>query len=495
MTRRSRPDHKAARERGTTFIEVLVTALLLALVTAGLLPLLTAGQQGYDEARRRQEMTGNARSALDKLLREVRAAESFRALGAGLARLTLFWGDGTGDMPTVEYVLNTTTGDLEYRWKDNWDYRQPITVNASDAVASGYAVALTFNHAALVSAGKSLATGDDIRIRYWNGSKMIELDRMLDPTSGWNLTNTKIWFPLQAAIAANGSSTNYYLNYGNPAAISPPANGDNVFLDYEDGSTLDGWTRRDTLGTYSATATDGFRFQDSTGSGYREFTKAVTHSNVEIFWGFWVVSTSGTDSRMPGVTARRSNTGAGYWVTPGFRRNSRLAIHRVVTWSGANDIATVNSSVTAGTNYYGRFYLVGNSIRAKIWQTTSAEPAGWQVTATDTTSASGNHYGLVNADRQPLDHRQRTVILRPRVANEPTLTPGAEAAGPRTDPLVALAGPFRSITVTCFDAAGTAIACSPTTAVRAVQVALVVMDPTGLIPDITVTGRASRYSP
>ncbi len=494
--RRSRPDRSTSLERGATFIEVLVTALLLALVTAGLLPLLTAGQQGYDDARRRQEMTGNARVALDKLLREIRAAESFRALGAGLVRLMLFWGDGTGDMPTVEYVLNTSTSNLEYRWKDNWDYRQPITVTAADAVTSGYAVALTFNHAALVSAGKSLASGDDLRIRYWTGTKMVELDRMLDPTSGWNLTSTKIWFRLQAAIAANGSSTNTYLFYGNPAAGSPPANGDNIFLDYEDGSTLDGWTRRDTLpGTYSATATDGFRFQDTLDRGFRELTKAVSHSNVEIFWGFWVISGSSGDSRMPGVTARRSNTGAGYWVTPGFGGNSNLAIHRPGTWSDDRDIASVNSSVTAGTNYYGRFYLVGSSIRAKIWQTAAAEPAGWQVTVTDTTSASGNHYGLVNGDREPLDHRQRTVILRPRVANEPALTLGAEAAGTRTDPLVALAGPFRSMTVTCYDAAGSAIACAPTSAVRSVQVALVVMDPTGLIPDITVTGRASRYSP
>lgn len=64
-----------------------------------------------------------------------------------------------------------------------------------------------------------------------------------------------------------------------------------------------------------------------------------------------------------------------------------------------------------------------------------------------------------------------------------------------TDPFQPLAGPFRSMSVSCFDAAGAAIACSPAASVRSVQVALVVMDPQGKIPDITVTSRAFRQTP
>src|SRR5207253_11095072 len=106
---------------------------------------------------------------------------------------------GTGAAPTVQYSLNGATHNLEYRWSADYDYREPITIVAVNAVASGYAVALTFNHAALVTLVKSLPSGDDVRVRYWNGTSMTELDRVVDPTSAWNnpITNTKIWFRLQ----------------------------------------------------------------------------------------------------------------------------------------------------------------------------------------------------------------------------------------------------------------------------------------------------------
>ena len=368
MPRSPRARRICRDQAGISYIEVLVTVMLLALVVGGLLPLLTGGQQGYDELRRRQEMMQNARVALDKMLRELRAAESFRTLTPSLVRFTLLWGDGTGDAPTVEYSLNGATNNLEYRWKDNWDYRKQVTVSASDAVSAGYAVALTFDHAALVTAGKSLASGDDVRIRYWNGSKMIGLDRVLDPTSGWNRTNTIIWFPLQAAIAASGTNANYYLYYGNLSAGSPPANGDNVFLDYEDGTTLDGWTRRDSLsGTFSSSPADGFIFQASATTGFRELTKNVPNGNVEIFWGFRSVST-GNNTRQAGVGARLSDTGAGYRVTPGdTATNDRLRIRFWSSWgAGAGGLGNAIVPISSATDYFGRFYLVGSSIRAKV---------------------------------------------------------------------------------------------------------------------------------
>ena len=58
-----------------------------------------------------------------------------------------------------------------------------------------------------------------------------------------------------------------------------------------------------------------------------------------------------------------------------------------------------------------------------------------------------------------------------------------------------LAGPFRSMSVECFDAAGASIACTPVASVRSVQVSLVVMDPQGKVPDITVTSRAFQQVP
>src|SRR5207302_8024382 len=69
-----------AGEAGATLIEVQVTTLLLALVVGALFPVLSIGQQGSDYSRRRQTMTQTGRVALDKLIRELRAAESFRTL-------------------------------------------------------------------------------------------------------------------------------------------------------------------------------------------------------------------------------------------------------------------------------------------------------------------------------------------------------------------------------------------------------------------------------
>ncbi len=63
------------------------------------------------------------------------------------------------------------------------------------------------------------------------------------------------------------------------------------------------------------------------------------------------------------------------------------------------------------------------------------------------------------------------------------------------NPFRSLAGPFRSMSVLCFDAAGAALACTSVASVRSVQVSLVAMDPQGEVADITVTARAFRQVP
>src|SRR2546426_652275 len=152
--------------------------------------------------------------------------------------------------------------------------------------------------------------------------------------------------------------------------------------------------------------------------------------------------------------------------------------------------------ITTNASYYGRFYLVASTIQAKVWQVGAAEPAAWQATVTNANASSGNHYSLVDSQAPSMDHRHRTLIIRPRVAVEPTLTLGLEASGARSDTLAPLAGPFRSLSVACFDATNASIpSCSPTSSVRAVRVTLVVMDPTGAVPDITLTDEAFRQRP
>jgi hypothetical protein len=127
-----------------------------------------------------------------------------------------------------------------------WSLSRPITVTAGTAaVPADYSVSVVFDHAALVAAGKSLASGNDVRIGRWNGTTWTELDRVLDPGSTWNATTTRVWFRAGAPIAAQGQEEAYHLHYGNPAAGNPPANADNVFLfhdDFESG-TLGKWSQ------------------------------------------------------------------------------------------------------------------------------------------------------------------------------------------------------------------------------------------------------------
>jgi type II secretory pathway pseudopilin PulG len=483
--------------RGYVLVEVLVTVLLLAMVVGALLPLLTSGQQGFDYASRRLAMTRAGRTALDKLVREMRAAASFRTLGPGQVSFTMQWGDGTGAQPTVEYSLNASSHNLEYRWNANWDYREQLTVRAPNSVPSGYAVALAFNHAALVATRKSLASGDDVRVRYWNGSSMVELDRILDPASAWNGLATTIWFRLQAPIGVGASDANYYLFYGNLADANPPAYGPNVFLDYQDGTALDGWIRRDGLpGAYSPSVANGFVFQAAAGNGFRELTKNVPHGDVEIFWGFWSAASDHADGHDAGIGARLSDTGAGYRVTVADQTNTTLRIRYWPAWSQNGGVIRGAAGPTLpGRSYFGRFYLVGTSLRAKYWPAGTPEPPLWQLSAVDARVAAGNHYGLLDGFRAPENHNHRTVIIRPRVALEPIVTLGPETSGARADALVALAGPFRSLTVACFDALHASIACSPTPPVRSVQVSLVVMDPASAVPDMTLTDLAYRQTP
>jgi hypothetical protein len=140
-------------------------------------------------------------------------------------------------------------------------------------------------------------------------------------------------------------------------------------------------------------------------------------------------------------------------------------------------------------------YLVAQSLQAKYWDATTTEPAGWMLSMTDNSQATGNHYGQVDGSDAPQNHRHRTMIIRPRVALEPALTLGTETSGTRPDSLQPLAGPFRSLSVTCFDGSGASTSCSSLASVREIEVSLVAMDPAGVVPDITVTERAVRQSP
>lgn len=107
-------------------------------------------------------------------------------------------------------------------WNTNYSYRRRITItnNIPSTLSPGYSVRLNVNTTSLVSAGKMLPSGNDLRIVYWNGPSWVEIDRdVIDMNTG----STEVWFKTQASISVGGSDSNYYMYYGNPGAGSPPA--------------------------------------------------------------------------------------------------------------------------------------------------------------------------------------------------------------------------------------------------------------------------------
>lgn len=169
-------------------------------------------------------------------------------------------------------------------WDNSYTYRKQITVTAStDALESGYSVNLTFDHAVLVTDGQSLSSGNDVRVVYWNGTTNTELDRLLDDSFSWNNASTKIWFKTQAAISASSSDSNYYLYYASPGVGSPPADGSNVYVfydDFNDGSISSTKWPTQSLGSYITETGGELKMTGVKGGDYYVQSAAYSVSDV-----------------------------------------------------------------------------------------------------------------------------------------------------------------------------------------------------------------------
>jgi len=134
------------------------------------------------------------------------------------------------------YTLNFPTYSSNW-WNTSYSYRKRLTImnNNASTLSSGYSVLLNVDTSSLVSAGKMLANGSDLRITYWNGSSWSEIDRDI---ISMNTSSTQVWFGTQTPIGSSPArDSNYYVYYGNPSAKNPPANRNNVYLWYDDFST------------------------------------------------------------------------------------------------------------------------------------------------------------------------------------------------------------------------------------------------------------------
>ena len=139
-------------------------------------------------------------------------------------------------------------------WNTDYVYRQRIIVDSTVAAPDDYTVALTIDHAALVSSDLSLANGDDLRVLRWDGSAWSELDRLLDDDSAWNQSDTTVRFRTTDPIAA-GQNQTYWLYMANPAAGPAPSDPEAVYLlveDFETGTLGDFEDRTAGTAWYSA---------------------------------------------------------------------------------------------------------------------------------------------------------------------------------------------------------------------------------------------------
>jgi hypothetical protein len=294
-------------------------------------------------------------------------------------------------------------------WNTNYKYcRQIIVLAGSSNVPSGYSVSITFNHASLVSSGKSLANGNDIRIVYWDGTSWIELDRVLDHWSSWNAPNTKIWFKTQANIPANSRDDNYYMYYGYSGATNPPANRDNVFLfwdDFESGS-LSKWTVLRGIWDITTEAGHGYVARQLSSS----YIECVLRSSSTIASDNIIIE--GECRRVGGEVGyalRVSDAYHHYFVTHGGWVN-HLAIGKI--YGQGSYTKLVGVSGTVDTNWHIiRLSIIGSNLKASI---DNEAP----ITAIDTQITTGNYIALRTYQYQSLwDY----LHVRKYVDPEPTI--------------------------------------------------------------------------
>ncbi|MFC1600632.1 LamG domain-containing protein, partial [Patescibacteria group bacterium] len=108
-----------------------------------------------------------------------------------------------------------------------WAKRKNVTVtnNSTDSLAASTTVAITVDTKAMYDTSDIQDDCDDLRVLYsTDGQAWTELDRYVSfpgSTTCATSTATKVYFPLQAALASAAESDDYYIYYSNGSASSP----------------------------------------------------------------------------------------------------------------------------------------------------------------------------------------------------------------------------------------------------------------------------------
>jgi len=107
-----------------------------------------------------------------------------------------------------------------------WQFRKPITVTNGGSALSNYQLLITFDHASLVSGGKSNADGSDLRFADQTGLTFIS--HWIE--SGLNTASCKAWVKIPSI--SPGSQVIYL--YYEPSPKPDVSDGPNTFLFFDD---------------------------------------------------------------------------------------------------------------------------------------------------------------------------------------------------------------------------------------------------------------------
>jgi hypothetical protein len=273
-------------------------------------------------------------------------------------------------------------------WDTNYAYRRRVTVvnNATSTLGMNYSVSVTIDTASLISSGKLMPSGNDLRIVYDSGSVWVELDREVD---GMSTVSTQVWFKTQASIPANSSDNNYYVYYGNPSAGNPPANKGNVYEWFDDFNRADKPDITTETPYQSKTGGGTWSIENGTlknvgadGDPNKLMITALGNvtTAVDMLVKIDVTSFAGGDYSRMGLSScidTDPSAGSGYCGLLHNDRNSVDLLNDLRSWG-----THAAYSWSLNTWYYMRFRVVDPSTRlgeVKVWPVGTAEPDTWTV--------------------------------------------------------------------------------------------------------------------
>jgi len=337
--------------------------------------------------------------------------------------------------PCVTSAPSTSVSYADW-WHSSYDYRKHVTVtnNMGSTLSSGYSVCLTMDTATLVSSGKMLPNGDDLRIVYWDGNSFTELDRDI---INMNTGSTQIWFKTEIDISPDSTDDSYDMYYSSASAVNPLENKSNVYLWYDnfdradnpDVTTETAYNVKTGGGTWSIES-NVLKNVGSSGDPNKLIITGLGDVNVavDMLVKINVDSFNGGDASRMGLSScmnELSSRGSGYCALLHDDTTSLDLLNDLRSWGTRGTY-----SWSLDTWYYMRFRVIdpANKLgQVKVWSVGAAEPSSWTV---DGNFGSGNerNYGEIGfAGSRTTDTTYfDDILVRYIASSEPSTSLGSE---------------------------------------------------------------------